>query len=376
MNYDPNTGQPIYNGNQQPVQPQQQGGTNGFAIAGLIVSIFVSALVGLILSIIGLSKSKTLNNGKGLAIAGIVISIIKMVLTVIIVIVCWGLILGLFGIVSSYEEYCTNPATVCSTAVGDYAECKYKDGTSTYTFTCPKNLIEKRTTEPTTKTTKTTKVNPTVAQEFNITDTENTYYANKFYLQNYNLYAVPTSAGKKYVNTGSTVNGVACAEIVKNVTAVFIVEGGQSGMQHVIIVDGLGQAYRIVNTDSDTESFAFDFVKIPNAKPISKVYSLLVPDAIGMFYLNTSNQLVPTGDGYLEIDKKNGYYENKIGSDVYKVEVTNKDNSYVYFNVYKNSAKIAENAKIQYNDGMATYDEVDGIYIAMCSGNKFGVDCN
>ena len=73
MNYDPNTGQPIYNGNQQPVQPQQQGGTNGFAIAGLIVSIFVSALVGLILSIIGLSKAKTLNNGKGLAIAGIVI---------------------------------------------------------------------------------------------------------------------------------------------------------------------------------------------------------------------------------------------------------------------------------------------------------------
>ena len=75
--------------------------TNGFAIAGLIVSIFVSALVGLILSIIGLSKAKTLNNGKGLAIAGIVISIIKMVLAVIIVIACWGLILGLFGIVSS-----------------------------------------------------------------------------------------------------------------------------------------------------------------------------------------------------------------------------------------------------------------------------------
>ena len=35
MNYDPNTGQPIYNGNQQPVQPQQQGGTNGFAIAAI-----------------------------------------------------------------------------------------------------------------------------------------------------------------------------------------------------------------------------------------------------------------------------------------------------------------------------------------------------
>ena len=47
MNYDPNTGQPIYNG-QQPVQPQQSNSTNGFAIAGLIVSIFFSAIIGLI----------------------------------------------------------------------------------------------------------------------------------------------------------------------------------------------------------------------------------------------------------------------------------------------------------------------------------------
>lgn len=53
---------------------EQKSKSNGLAISGLIVGIFIP-LVGLILSIIGLSKSKE-NGGKGLAIAGIIVSIL------------------------------------------------------------------------------------------------------------------------------------------------------------------------------------------------------------------------------------------------------------------------------------------------------------
>jgi hypothetical protein len=61
--------------------PQQTGEvpqkkTNGCAIAGFIMSLLCGCLspVALILSIIGISKSKTTGTGKGLAIAGTIIS--------------------------------------------------------------------------------------------------------------------------------------------------------------------------------------------------------------------------------------------------------------------------------------------------------------
>jgi hypothetical protein len=66
-----------------PPQPQQ---ANGFAIAGLIFSIVgfcvpvLSGLVGLILGIVGLSKSRNPNvGGKGLSVAAIVIGILTIV---------------------------------------------------------------------------------------------------------------------------------------------------------------------------------------------------------------------------------------------------------------------------------------------------------
>lgn len=53
--------------------------TNGFCIAGLILSFF-SSILGLIFSLIGLNKiKKTQEQGKGIAIAGIIISVIKLV---------------------------------------------------------------------------------------------------------------------------------------------------------------------------------------------------------------------------------------------------------------------------------------------------------
>ena len=60
--------------------------TNGFAIAGFVCS-FLIAIVGLILSIVGLSKANENNGqGKGLAIAGIIIAAVNMFLGFIIAI--------------------------------------------------------------------------------------------------------------------------------------------------------------------------------------------------------------------------------------------------------------------------------------------------
>ncbi len=58
--------------------------TNGMAIAGFICAIIGFNIVGLILSIVGLSNAKKTNgSNKGLAIAGIIISIVRMIIYVI-----------------------------------------------------------------------------------------------------------------------------------------------------------------------------------------------------------------------------------------------------------------------------------------------------
>ncbi len=59
--------------------------TNVFAIVGFILS-FLFTLLGLIFSIIGYVKAKTLHTGKGLSVAGITISVVKLILTVLLVV--------------------------------------------------------------------------------------------------------------------------------------------------------------------------------------------------------------------------------------------------------------------------------------------------
>lgn len=59
--------------------------TNALAIVGIILS-FLVPLLGLIFSIIGLKKSKELNNGKDLSVVGIVISSIFMFIRFIAII--------------------------------------------------------------------------------------------------------------------------------------------------------------------------------------------------------------------------------------------------------------------------------------------------
>jgi len=68
-------GAPLY----PPAPAQAPKTTNGLAIAGLILA-FIAPLIGLILSIVGLGQAKKRNqNGRGIAIAGIVLSIIMTI---------------------------------------------------------------------------------------------------------------------------------------------------------------------------------------------------------------------------------------------------------------------------------------------------------
>lgn len=77
----------------QPQQPAKNEGTNSLAVVGFILSFFF-ALAGLICSIIGLRQCKQYkdNNGRGLAIAGIVISSISLFLSFIVGIVYGAII--------------------------------------------------------------------------------------------------------------------------------------------------------------------------------------------------------------------------------------------------------------------------------------------
>lgn len=71
----------------QPASPQMaENPGKGLGIAGLIVAFF-APLVGLILSIIGMSKSKKAGMSNGAALAGIIVSVIFMVIQVIVFIV-------------------------------------------------------------------------------------------------------------------------------------------------------------------------------------------------------------------------------------------------------------------------------------------------
>ena len=123
MNYDPNTGQPIMNSNQQPIK---QAKTNGFAIAGLICSIFVGSILGFIFSIIGLVKSKTYGSGKGMSIAGVIISTLRLIGTIAIVTVFSGLIWPAIKGEIVNAAHC-DAAFDCKSTGDGYADCKYYD---------------------------------------------------------------------------------------------------------------------------------------------------------------------------------------------------------------------------------------------------------
>ena len=76
--------------NTQKYQP-----SNTMALVGFVMSFF-NCIVGLILSIIGMSQiKKTGEPGKGFALAGIIISSVSLVFTTIFLIIYFILIFGL-----------------------------------------------------------------------------------------------------------------------------------------------------------------------------------------------------------------------------------------------------------------------------------------
>ena len=91
-----------------PAAPQQPTGANVFAILGFIFAFVISPL-GLIFSIIGLSKAKKMGGKqKGLAIAGLIISIISIVIWIIyftVIASAIGAIGGAFDGFDSYDYY-------------------------------------------------------------------------------------------------------------------------------------------------------------------------------------------------------------------------------------------------------------------------------
>ena len=81
--YCPNCGTPASFATQKDVHDQAPTESNGYAIAGFILALFVPPL-GIIFSAIGLAKvNECHGQGKGLAIAGLVIGIISTVFNLI-----------------------------------------------------------------------------------------------------------------------------------------------------------------------------------------------------------------------------------------------------------------------------------------------------
>lgn len=83
----------VYCGVPTKAECEEKEKTNGFGIAGFVVSLVslwlgsfycIASIVGLVLSIIGMSKSKVCGKCNGLAVAGLVIGIISLVI--------WGII--------------------------------------------------------------------------------------------------------------------------------------------------------------------------------------------------------------------------------------------------------------------------------------------
>lgn len=122
------------NNSSENMKEYEVNNSNSLAIIGFVLS-FLVPIAGLILSILGLKKSKELNgNGRGFAIAGIIISSIYMLIGIFVVII-WIiffiiLIMSETGYVN-VDEY--QNLTLCERAYncvelydGSYS-CEYED---------------------------------------------------------------------------------------------------------------------------------------------------------------------------------------------------------------------------------------------------------
>jgi len=135
----------------KPEVNNQNKKTNTFCLLGFIFSLTISSTLGLVFSILGLNEIKKNNeDGRGLAIAGIIISIVRVVLFIIIFVIYFIIILA-FGLDSTFdgEVYFSQCDDITFDSNGNYngyiegspVTCnnytctKEQDGTE-YTFTC------------------------------------------------------------------------------------------------------------------------------------------------------------------------------------------------------------------------------------------------
>lgn len=116
--------------------------TNVFAIVGLVTSIVFGGFISLILSIVGLKKSKELNDGLGMSIAGIIISVcvlsikILVLVSMLYTVVIWPSIRT--NILRS--TYCSQAFDCKCNKSSDTCECKYcidDDCSTTGQIQCP-----------------------------------------------------------------------------------------------------------------------------------------------------------------------------------------------------------------------------------------------
>ena len=171
MKYDPNTGKPIDVENKNVTRK-----TNGFAIAGFVLSLLgCVGILGLIFSIIGLSKSKEWNDGKGLSIAGLIISILR-ILGSIVTIIMFSFI-ATVGL-GNTTEACSKSFD-CEPSFANLYKCKYKEGIVSYDVTCHKEELKenqfKENVPTTTNTTKKTTVSTTTTSAVPKSDKVNIY---------------------------------------------------------------------------------------------------------------------------------------------------------------------------------------------------------
>ena len=204
--------------------------TNGFAIAGIILSIIggvLLTLTGFILSIIGLIRSKGCNSGKGVAIAGIVISIIKVIGMIIVAILFVAAINSdefdegfCKGLGSNYEGICTKKDdgtyscyAVFKTVICDFDE-KDKDKEEEKETKEEEKKEEKK--EETKKEEKTISKDMNKLIDFFINNFNSTYtdITNKKLSDNDKLYMAYKYVGDGYSNTTKS-------EIEKNVYKFF-----------------------------------------------------------------------------------------------------------------------------------------------------------
>lgn len=123
--------QPVVTQTETPVKQ-----SNTCATVGFVFSLLGFSIIPLILCIIGLNKSKEVNKGKGLSIAGILIVIIRMAVIILCLVLFTSFFSAILGLGSSACSIVTE-CTSCNSL--DVCTCKYTNMLNEEeTITCPK----------------------------------------------------------------------------------------------------------------------------------------------------------------------------------------------------------------------------------------------